>query len=42
MSSEYEPPEVEEIGALEKLTGGSVTGEADGNTFEVPETEISG
>jgi len=41
MSSEYEPPEIEEIGAVENLTGGSELGEADGNEFKVPETEIS-
>jgi len=41
MSSEYEPPEVEEIGAVENLTGGSEIGEADGNTLKVPDTDIS-
>lgn len=39
MSSEYEPPEIEEIGAVENLTGGSETGEADNNPFKVPSTE---
>ena len=39
MSSDYEPPEIEEIGAVENLTGGSVPGEADGTSLEVPSTE---
>ena len=41
MSSEYEPPEIEEIGAVENLTGGSISGEADGTPFRTPETDIS-
>ena len=41
MSSEYEPPEIEEIGGVEILTGGSNPGEADNNPLEVPSTEIS-
>jgi hypothetical protein len=41
MSSEYEPPEIEEIGAVENLTGGSVVGEGDGTSLEVPETSVS-
>ena len=40
MSSEYKPPEVEEIGTVENLTGGSETGEADNNPFKVPDTEV--
>ena len=39
MSSEYEPPEIEEIGAVENLTGGSVTGEEDNNPLRVPSTD---
>ena len=42
MSSEYEPPEIEEIGAVENLTGGSITGDVDGTNLEPPPTEISG
>jgi hypothetical protein len=41
MSSEYEPPEVVEIGGVENLTGGSISGEADGTPFRTPDTEIS-
>jgi hypothetical protein len=41
MSLEYEPPEIEEIGAVESLTGGSEVGEADGTSLKVPDTEIS-
>ena len=41
MSSEYEPPEVEEIGTVESLTGGSEIGEADGTSLKVPDTDIS-
>ena len=33
MSSEYEAPEIEEIGSVEDVTGGSVPGTADGNTL---------
>jgi hypothetical protein len=40
MSSEYKPPEIEEIGAVENLTGGSITGEADGTPQRVPDTEV--
>lgn len=36
MSSEYEAPEIEEIGSVENVTGGSITGSADGNTFTTP------
>ena len=42
MSSEYEPPEIEEIGTVENLTAGSISGEADGTPLRVPDTEISG
>ena len=41
MSSEYEPPEIEEIGAVENLTGGTISGTEDNNPFEVPETSVS-
>jgi hypothetical protein len=41
MNSEYEQPEVEEIGAVENLTGGSEVGEADGTSLKVPDTDIS-
>ena len=40
MSSEYDPPEIEEIGAVEDLTGGSISGTEDNNPLEVPETEV--
>lgn len=33
MSSEYEAPEIEEIGSVEDVTGGSVPGTADGNSL---------
>ena len=33
MSSEYEAPEIEEIGSVEDVTGGSIPGSADGNTL---------
>jgi hypothetical protein len=42
MSSEYESPEIEEIGTVENLTGGSISGEADGTPLRVPDSEISG
>jgi hypothetical protein len=40
MSSEYEPPEVEEIGTVEDLTGGSPPGEGD-NTMVDAEPGVS-
>jgi hypothetical protein len=33
MSSEYEAPEIEEIGPVEDVTGGNNPGTADGNTL---------
>jgi len=33
MSSEYEAPEIEEIGSVEDVTGGNFTGSADGNSL---------
>ena len=33
MSSEYEPPELDEIGSVSDLTGGNNPGEADNNQF---------
>ena len=34
MSSEYEPPELDEIGSVSDLTGGNSSGGADNNQFE--------
>jgi len=34
MSSEYEPPELDEIGSVSDLTGGNNPGEADGLEVE--------
>ena len=41
MSSEYEPPEVEEIGAVKDLTGGSPPGEGDNTSLDVNEPGVS-
>ena len=34
MSSEYEPPELDEIGSVSDLTGGNNPGEGDGTELE--------
>jgi len=34
MSSEYEPPELDEIGSVSDLTGGNSPGEGDGLNIE--------
>jgi hypothetical protein len=38
MSSEYEPPELDEIGSVSDLTGGNSPGEGDGLNIEPAST----
>ena len=35
MSSKYEPPEIEEIGAVEDLTEGNPTGDGDNTDLDI-------
>ena len=41
MSPEYEPPELDEIGSVSDLTGGSNPGDEDGNQFQTVNTPSS-